>query len=317
MKLIPKILFGMRQFGFNEILRLMYKISRQFEFLKKLSEVIRSDLDPKNLSKLPSSNLTFCRGVFGERQKVNLNDHIGWRFFLDGYFELETPLLAKMMFKDGIIKEYIDIGAHIGLELIPIALCGIKSIGFEPSHQTYSNLLTNIKLNKLKNVRTYNLGAFSSNTKKILYTPSLNHGASSIHQNWHDSSVLTDEATIDLVRLDSINELNVDNALLKIDVEGAESSVLDGLGESLKFNPILIFEFYKDKNNILDLTRVKNYLKNNYSFKSVSADLVGKNRIELSLIDFDFSCSKPSVIGVPNNYKSWLASQDKRVLNLK
>lgn len=317
MKFIPKILFGLRQLGFNKTLRFLYQISTQVKILKKLSGVIRSDLDPKNLLKLPSKNLMSCSGVFGERQKVDLNDHIGWRFFLDGYFELETPLLAKIMFKDGLIKEYIDIGAHIGLELIPIALSGVKSMGFEPSRKTYSNLLINIDLNKLTNVKIYNLGAFSSNIKKVLYTSSLNHGASSIHQDWHDESVTTEETEIDLVRLDSIKEIDVNNALLKIDVEGAESSVLDGLGENLKLNPILIFEFYKDKNNILDLKHIKYYLKNNYSFKSVSADLVGKNQIKLSLQDFDFSQSKPSVIGVPKKFRGWLASQDNRMLNLK
>lgn len=132
---------------------------------------------------------------------------------------------------------FIDVGANIG----HLTLIGAKKvrqgqvISIEPHPEIFRFLNSNIKLNKFKNVRVYNLAIGDKNGK-------LNF--SDIKSD--DQNFITEDGSIkvDIKRLDDLFEGDkVD--LLKIDVEGYELFVLLGALNVLSKTVAVYFESYK------------------------------------------------------------------------
>jgi len=146
-------------------------------------------------------------------------------------------------FITGFLNEgdtYIDIGANIGVTVIPAA----KSIGkkgickaFEPHPRIFSYLKENLKLNDLKNVEVYNL-ALGNSEKDIYLTDGFTDEVNcvvetpSVVKSIKVSMTTLDLATEDLESID----------LLKIDVEGYEKFVLEGARKALKKVGCIYFE---------------------------------------------------------------------------
>lgn len=137
----------------------------------------------------------------------------------------------------------VDIGAHYGFyTLYASRLVGAEGVilSFEPHPDNYKGLLTNLCLNGIKNVKTFNtaLGEFDGKTK--LYIRS--------HSGWHSISIRSkDYITVDLAKLDTIAEgLNLKKVdLIKMDTEGAELDILKGANEVVKrFKPSLTIAAY-------------------------------------------------------------------------
>ena len=137
-----------------------------------------------------------------------------------------------------------DIGAQSGcFSLLSKIHQDTNWYSFEPVPISYNLLNSNIKLNNINNIKTYNvktynvaLSNFIGNDK--LKIPNNNHlglptlGKTPPHINSYY------EIDVSINYLDNIlSEVN----LLKIDVEGAELFVLDGMKNIIKNNKPIIF----------------------------------------------------------------------------
>jgi len=130
---------------------------------------------------------------------------------------------------------YYDVGSNVGQFLIPMAkIVGERGqvIGFEPHPVNHQRLMRNVALNRLMNVRVFQVALGDGNGDIQIY------GASGIATvvpraaAWHGSSPV---ASIQTMRGDDLRRgagLPIPRAL-KVDVEGAEFAVLSGLKESL------------------------------------------------------------------------------------
>lgn len=161
---------------------------------------------------------------------------------------------------------FIDVGAHIGTHTIRVARklgSRGKVIAFEPNPHNFSLLEKNIKLNNLKNIKTYPAACSNKNGKASLY----------IHGFYGGSYVNSDSAggkKVDSITLDTaVKENKVKRVgLIKIDVEGFEPFVLMGAKETLrKFTPNIIFEAW-DKER---LAKVMSILKP-YGYQAKALD---------------------------------------------
>jgi FkbM family methyltransferase len=157
-----------------------------------------------------------------------------------GKYDYNNMSLLQLVLSHGE-NTFIDVGANIGsYTLLASELPGTKVISIEPHPETFSQLVGNVRLNGRSNVTCLNL-AISARDGEVFLTngdePSLNRVVST------SNGVGNVPATIRVPcrRLDGLcRELALHPDLVKIDVEGHQSAVLDGLlsGDQL---PKLVF----------------------------------------------------------------------------
>jgi len=163
--------------------------------------------------------------------------------FGGGYEKYETILFQELV-TEGM--NVIDIGANIGYyTLLAAKLVGErgKVFAFEPEPQNYALLLRNIEVNGYKNITAVRKAAFSNTGKANLHLGEYS-GAHSLYNPYTNSP---GAVVVDTVSLDEFfegKEYPID--IIKIDVEGAEMTVLLGMTDILeKNNSLKIFtEFY-------------------------------------------------------------------------
>ncbi len=170
-----------------------------------------------------------------------------------GFFD-DLNFIKNNYYKKGII---IDVGANIGLYSIFFSKeFHADVVAFEPVQEVFLRLQKNIRLNNVSvTAESVAVGDVEGTTK--MFIPSdlkINSGLSSTmkENSWmkNDNNYLS--ITVPAVTLDGYCERNKlsDISLIKIDVEGAELSVLrGGKGIINKYSPDILFEvngdFYK------------------------------------------------------------------------
>ena len=135
---------------------------------------------------------------------------------------------------------FVDVGANQGsYTILASKVIGAKSISIEPIPATYGNLLRNVELNGIENrVRLINKAVGNETGTvnfKIFSTSSLNHIATSSEDG-------EDMVEVEMVRVDHLL-VGENPTMMKVDVEGFESAVIDGALATLKdksLNSIII-----------------------------------------------------------------------------
>lgn len=184
----------------------------------------------------------------GTLLRVNVNDHIGFQSFMRNEpFEMSLYAVAKSL----DLREtdvVLDIGANIGTASVP--LCrefGCELAAVEASKDTACELLKNITLNGVKaHVDVIALSdTAASGGFLTLHLQDGNRGASSLLGDWGAPGM---EGATELVPVRTLDDYITSAPfrdrikLIKIDVEGAELSVIQGGREFLTQNtaPILM-----------------------------------------------------------------------------
>jgi FkbM family methyltransferase len=177
----------------------------------------------------------------GRPMAVFANDIIGTQINLYGLFEKEhledLRNLLQITRTNTINSTAIDVGANIGNNSLYYSSFFNKVICFEPNPRSLKLLKANT--NEIKNIEVYGHGCGESVQKSILYERFGNIGATSLD----DSIEYSNSFEVIIKPLDDmLNEL-VSVSLIKIDVEGAELSVLKGAEKVIsKFKPVICFE---------------------------------------------------------------------------
>lgn len=121
---------------------------------------------------------------------------------------------------------FVDVGANVGVYSILAGSTGARVLAVEPVPDTYQVLLDNIYLNRLQeNVTAKNVGAGSTRTQ---LTFSTNKGAT----NHVLPAQAADQEGL-VVEVEPLDALAEHATLLKIDVEGYETEVLNGADRHL------------------------------------------------------------------------------------
>ncbi len=253
----------------------------------------------------------------GAKFTVNVNDHLGYRFFMEDQFDESTLEIAEIL---GLCESdvLLDIGANIGVISIPIALkFGTEVIAVEASPSNCSILLKNIAHNKVK-FRIHNNCVVSQELSRQndylkLYSKNGNFAANSIYEKWNRSKApeskfeYSKSATLDSVLLDGdIARIK----LIKIDVEGSELEVIKGFTKIFSINAPIVFEYridvmMRDLND--DGSRFVEELSKNYQLFNISRNL--RNFLEIS--KFDPKKPAAAALGLP------LASLDEYIIKFQ
>ena len=174
-------------------------------------------------------------------------------FLFNNYENLQIEFLINNIKKNNL-KYFIDIGANSGIYsfIIRDKFHKIKIKSFEPVKKTVAKFKNNLKFNKkLKNIKLYEFGLSNKNTKLLMrakirddYIQSSGYGVVKKEDNLKNLHVENNIFKIG----DSIIKLKKRDIAIKIDVEGHEHEVLQGLKKLLNCNRIFLQIEIFDKN---------------------------------------------------------------------
>lgn len=170
---------------------------------------------------------------------------LGWNVIYCGWHELETHGVMASFLKPGM--RVIEAGANEGYHTLFAAAC-VGSTGrvtaYEPSPRERSRLVANVALNRFEDrvvVRDPALSDFSGSSSFLVpLDDEWNRGVASLAEHYQSaekvSSIQVRVATLD-------SEERGDCEFIKLDVQGAEASILRGASALLeRCQPVVYFE---------------------------------------------------------------------------
>lgn len=163
---------------------------------------------------------------------------IAYDFANTGLYEQTLMDWALSMMPPG--KVFVDIGAHVGTWSFLFAEKASHIYSFECTPRTYNFLCGNIALHNLDDkITAQKMAIGNTNGMTTVYVRSEDGGG--------NSCLFTNGVphTVPIATLDSLNLSNV--GMIKIDVEGFEKNVIEGMQETLRRNnyPIVLFESWE------------------------------------------------------------------------
>jgi len=170
---------------------------------------------------------------------------------LDIYKYSEYFLLEQYIPKKSNIV--IDCGAYIGLySVICSKLCGDQGlvISIEPEPNSFQILRKNVRENRVNNIQLFNIALLDRECEVEFFVPKVSASGSTFYINHLQKQGIKHSKTkVKTTTLDKlIKSMRLDHVdIAKIDVEGAELSVLCGAMESLQNRVInkLVIEVHK------------------------------------------------------------------------
>lgn len=210
-------------FGVDKLL--IYKILRPIKnifprFYSKIKNVYRRIMTFKNWPKFiwPINRIRRYNqvAVLRDGTKILLRDLLSSDFSIAleiGYlnYYLDSSLISN---KPSII---VDVGANIGIFSLMAghAFPDATIYAIEPENENFEQLLKNIKLNNLQNIKPIRAIVSNTTSKKTLYLSKFNSA--------HSTSFIknTETQDVDSITLKSINKIDI----LKVDAEGSEYEI--------------------------------------------------------------------------------------------
>ncbi len=183
--------------------------------------------------------------VFENIYRGITGSHLDNKFFLYGMHEPATIRFMRGVMKlqrlKGVAPHYMDIGTNTGAHLLAVASLADKAYGFEPWAPVRARAIENVTRNKLAHVTVFDFGAGNADAALPFAPPVAgNHGTGSFFRQDDTNSV-----TLNIRRGDSVVAENaIAPTLIKIDTEGFERPILEGLSETLRrYAPVVVFEY--------------------------------------------------------------------------
>ena len=179
----------------------------------------------------------------GDVFEVDLASFLEWQLWAFGSFEGHVAELFRYLVSAG--DRCVDVGANVGVHTVRLAKLagpGGQVLAIEPAPDLACRARGNIRLNQLPNVQVIQATAADRNTTALLYRPGAvdaNRGRASL---LHHTYLAGRAQEVPTVTIDDICPDPV--ALIKIDVEGAEATVVAGAATTIaRDRPAIIFEY--------------------------------------------------------------------------
>lgn len=189
--------------------------------------------------KFPKAKFTYQNVILETRPNT-----IDFWVCLESYEPDLTLFLTE--FIDEKKGTFIDVGAHIGRYSTLMAKKNWDVISFEPLKINFQALENNLKINGVeKNARIFNAGLGNEAEEQTIYFNKLELGEASISEQEGDS-----KDDIKILRFDDIYKDFVLNDLcvVKVDVEGYEEKVIEGMHDFVKTHkPLFVIELWAEK----------------------------------------------------------------------
>lgn len=217
--------------------RVQWRIFREFAFL-----LVRAKVKLLGRARLNGKDF-FYRSTNSQYHSIYFEE------YREGY-EPEITAVSEPFLTEGNL--FLDVGANWGYHSIRASVgCGANVLAFEPNPLVYDDLTQVVEGLGLSNkIKTFNCGVSDFQGELDLFCGGFESGNASIFQNRKSDdfgfiqSFRDLRFSVPLVRLDDVL-IDSQGIVLKVDVEGAELSVLRGAEDLIKsFRPLIIFELW-------------------------------------------------------------------------
>lgn len=194
-------------------------------------------------------NFDFHTDFYGMRYEGNTKNGIDREVLLLGAYEKPILYFMRDVMKLSYANQgvFLDIGANVGQHSLFMSRHVKEVHSFEPYEPVLQRFRQMKEMNNVKNIVIHPVGLGNENKKLPFYEPpEANLGQGSFLKEF--SAQNTSHQKLEIVVgddiLESINVISSVN-LVKLDVEGYEKSVLQGLARTLMTNrPIVVFEIH-------------------------------------------------------------------------
>ena len=174
------------------------------------------------------------------RLRLDLRESLQRDFYFGLYDRFELQLMSRYLGGD-----MVDVGAHIGMYALRAAreLRGRgRVLAFEPNPAARSQLAENVALNGCDNVVVLSSAAAASPGRATLHVPETDDPSFSSLEG--DRFAEGAPVEVDVTTVDAgVRENGLRPSFVKIDVEGREVDVVQGMSETVRtFRPVLLVE---------------------------------------------------------------------------
>jgi FkbM family methyltransferase len=214
---------------------------------------------PKGVNAIKTTNLYRQRILLDPRDlyiTLHYLEHHDWEEHLNPVYE--------EAFKENAV--YIDAGANIGLHVLRAFKYGCKkAFAFEPDPITFELLKLNTKINGFYDAVLVNKALGNQNGEIGFKVNEISTGMSCVSNKDYDY-------TVPIISFDNdYAHESLENILIKIDVEGHEGEVIEGMLNTIKLSKsaTLIIEFgsYSSKQSIKSLFSLSTWTAFIYRWK--------------------------------------------------
>ena len=213
--------------------------------LLKMSPPLRIAYLLKRFSLLKSLNIQLKAEFAGQNYTIPLLNSIGYRNLVFNTEPWMKELITKILKRKN--GAFLDIGANIGQTLMKLrSVSTVPYIGFEPNPESVVYLERLIKANNLPACTVCPVGLSNQNRLLTLYTSFAGSPYATVIKGYNAHHKVNKTRVVAVFRGDDIIPTVLPGkeiAIVKIDVEGAELEVIEGLQTVLRvFRPYVIIE---------------------------------------------------------------------------
>jgi len=173
------------------------------------------------------------------------NQFIDWNVFFYGVYEKDWLEFISEKLADRTDPIVLDVGANCGHHTLFFAAKGFRVHAFEPNPQLIPLIEEKVQINSIgESVTIHPIGLGNeSNTLPFALSDDENQGTGSFRLDRNEGRVMVDLPITEGDEYISSKKITKCD-LIKIDVEGFEKEVLEGLSETFKkYAPVLWVEF--------------------------------------------------------------------------
>jgi FkbM family methyltransferase len=241
------------------------------------------------LQRLKRKDFKFTIDYFGLQYTGSTSKFIDRMVLLYGSYEpyilafMKDTIESRNLLNKAVI---LDVGAYHGTHTLFLSKFSKTVHAFEPAPEPLRFLQNNVESNKLSNVTIHPVGLGNKNAIMDLYDTK-NSGspvASFIENSWDESKSI---GKFNIVNGDQyLNYNKISNiSLIKIDVEGYEKSVLQGLVKTIKKDkPVIYVEIRKGikDHSFTSVKQILELMPKNYIIKQL------KQKKEIENNNYDY-----------------------------
>lgn len=219
-----------------------------------------------------------ARGDYGSFVSASVDQTVIRQYGLVGKWPSASTALATEFFRKHPAGTYLDIGANIGMTVVPVSqrFPDVQCFAFEPDPTNYKFLQKNVQMNcAIGAVTIFDVALFNENTRVRFELSPDNVGDHRVRLA-NDFPCLEGEqgrAVIEVTayRLDDIDLALRGETFVKIDTQGAEPFIFEGGANTLSKAEAIFLEFapYHMGRTNADPMIVVDFAKANFKFGQI------------------------------------------------